>query len=1092
MLAPSQPDFAFVSTPPMPGQSALKPWEDPRRAVAFGWTAAGIGTSILIGWLGDVPLLRSWWPGQVYASPNTAVGLVLLGLALALKASSPVRNARTRFAGGLAVLVAWVGAVTVVEYASGWNPGFDQWLVRVASVPGSDFAPGRMSLPTACNFVFLGWAVALLQPGQRRRAIGWLVLPVVVLAVLTFIGALYDLPRLSALGPFKPIAFPTGVALLLLSAGVGVAGGVRFDRWLRRSGQPVGLVVALALLVVMSGGVVRHGVRLLRNSREVLHTYEVLDRVRATLGVMQEGETALRGYVLTGDRAFLESYEATPSRAKRLVAELRELTSDNPAQQRRLGILATSIEGKLSAMAEVLARHERGDPAGAGEMDAIRETLQQMRVEEEGLLRARSLRVEASTQGALIALFIGCVVALALLLGTFALLRREIQMRRRSEAALRQSQENLATTLNSIGDGVLATDREGRVTLLNPVAQLLTGWSEADARGQPVEEVFRIVHETTREPAPMPVREALATGMIQTLAGETVLISRRGFERAIDDSAAPIRDADGRVVGAALIFRDVTTARRAQAELEKFFSLSMDFLCISSSDGYFKRVSPGVTEMLGWSPEEFRARPFVELVHPDDRAATVAEVERQMSTGQRVLNFENRYRHKDGSWRLLSWRSVPDPRTGLMYATARDITESRRTEDRVRQLNDELRALFESLPGLYLVLTPSLQIVTASDAYLAATMTTRDAIVGQNLFEVFPDNPDDPAADGARNLRASLQRVLRNRVADSMPIQKYDIRRPDGSFEVRYWSPINSPLLNRNGSVIYLIHRVEDVTDFVLHRRDAPVEPAVLRTRMEQMEAEMYHAMQRVQEMNTQLGAANKELEAFSYSVSHDLRAPLRHIQGYVEMLTRELPGDQLSDKARRYLKTIGDSGREMGQLIDDLLSFSRMGRTEMAEAEVELNSLVNEVRRSVDVNDRAIEWQVSDLPRVRGDRAMLRQVFVNLLSHAVKYSRHRHPARIEVGTAGEDKDGRLVLFVRDNGAGFDMKYADKLFGVFQRLHRPDEFEGTGIGLASVRRIVARHGGLTWAEGRPNEGATFYLSLKPAGVSALARTGELS
>ena len=235
-----------------------------------------------------------------------------------------------------------------------------------------------------------------------------------------------------------------------------------------------------------------------------------------------------------------------------------------------------------------------------------------------------------------------------------------------------------------------------------------------------------------------------------------------------------------------------------------------------------------------------------------------------------------------------------------------------------------------------------------------------------------------------------------------------------------------------------------------------------------------------LQQRTAQLEAANGELEAFSYSVSHDLRAPLRHVQGYVEMLARDAR-DQLSDKSRRYLQTITDAAREMGELIDDLLAFSRMGRAEMQETAVDLAELVAEVRQGLQpaINGRDIRWKVAALPRVRCDAPMVRQVLLNLLDNAVKYTRPRPAAEIEIGCAGEE-EGRIVFYVRDNGAGFDMQYAGKLFGVFQRMHRADEFEGTGIGLASVRRIITRHGGRTWAEGRVNAGATFFFTLAPA------------
>jgi light-regulated signal transduction histidine kinase (bacteriophytochrome) len=222
-------------------------------------------------------------------------------------------------------------------------------------------------------------------------------------------------------------------------------------------------------------------------------------------------------------------------------------------------------------------------------------------------------------------------------------------------------------------------------------------------------------------------------------------------------------------------------------------------------------------------------------------------------------------------------------------------------------------------------------------------------------------------------------------------------------------------------------------------------------------------------------------LEAFSYTVSHDLRAPLRHVSGFAEAL-REHSEAKLDDQARRYLTKVQDAAGEMGKLIDHLLAFSRMGRSELRLELVDMTALLQRSRDDLqlEVQDRSIEWQIRDLPKVKADASLMRQVWTNLLSNAVKYTRPRDPARIEVGCE-DTPNGEYVFFVRDNGVGFDMKYADKLFGVFQRLHRARDFEGTGIGLAIVRRIVNRHGGHVWAEGKLDGGTTVHFALRKPG-----------
>lgn len=232
----------------------------------------------------------------------------------------------------------------------------------------------------------------------------------------------------------------------------------------------------------------------------------------------------------------------------------------------------------------------------------------------------------------------------------------------------------------------------------------------------------------------------------------------------------------------------------------------------------------------------------------------------------------------------------------------------------------------------------------------------------------------------------------------------------------------------------------------------------------------------KVTERTAELTAANQELEAFSYSVSHDLRAPLRHLDGFAELLRRNQK-ERLDEKGQRHLDVISQAARKMGILIDELLVFSRMGRQELMKNEAGTLSIVREVIAQLepDYAERKIEWNLSDLRPVEADPAMLKQVWINLISNAIKYTRPRAVARIEIGSS--DTETETIFHVRDNGVGFDMRFADKLFGVFQRLHGDNEFEGTGIGLANVRRIILRHGGRTWAEAVPGEGATFYFSL---------------
>jgi PAS domain S-box-containing protein len=349
----------------------------------------------------------------------------------------------------------------------------------------------------------------------------------------------------------------------------------------------------------------------------------------------------------------------------------------------------------------------------------------------------------------------------------------------------------------------------------------------------------------------------------------------------------------------------------------------------------------------------------------------------------------------------------------------------------------------------------------------------RYTLANQSLAEAFGTSVDYLIGKTDAELNLNVEEVEACRRSDlaviNNPQQKSvkEEKFTDAAGHERWYEMLKQPMLSTHGTVEMLLGVGVDITA----RKQAAQQIRQLNTELDQ----------RVKQRTAELERANGELESFSYSVSHDLRAPLRHIQGFAELLVKEA-GQQLSPKALHYLETITETSQRMANLIDDLLAFSRTGRVAMSETKVDLNSLVREIIINISAmgtNGRHIDWKISGLPDVRGDEAMLRQVFVNLLENAIKYTMPRNPAVIEVGCL-EEKDGEYTLLVRDNGVGFDMEHATKLFGVFQRLHSEKDFPGTGIGLANVRRIIDRHGGRVWAQAEPDKGAAFYLTLKSA------------
>ncbi|GEM_PF-1059116 len=621
--------------------------------------------------------------------------------------------------------------------------------------------------------------------------------------------------------------------------------------------------------------------------------------------------------------------------------------------------------------------------------------------------------------------------------------------------------------------------------------------------------------------------------------------------------------------------------RESEEKFRRFFELTADLVVIADIEGNFREVNSAWAKTLGYSKEELLGRPYLELVHPEDKERTEQVIAEKLKRGDTVLSFENRYLRKDGSSVWLDWTSQPQVAEGYTFAIARDITERRRADEVLRDSEAALRAILDATPF-------PIALVDARDDVIdywsrsALTLFGHTAPTAAEWYEIAYPDPEyrqavihrwKPLLDKARrsgqalntgeyriacrdgsericelyvtfladrlvvtfnditarkhaeeelrdseerlrflidqtptvnwtldaDLRFTLSRgaglqtlglgpdkVLGMYVGDflggSGPQAELGVamhRRALAGESFAYEQPIGDlvfdiilgPLRDADDALIGVIGVAYDATA----RKQADEARRAAERKVTKLNAELE---QRVLDRTAQLDAANKELEAFAYSVSHDLRAPLRHISGFSALLAERL-GDSLDERSRHYVDTISRSVRDMGVLIDDLLLFSRTGRAELRIASVDMDEVLREALEplKLETSEREIEWAIGPLPRVVGDQALLRQVWANLLGNAVKYTRGRAPAYIEVGArhaGGADKD---IFWVRDNGVGFDMQYAHKLFGVFQRLHDSSEFEGTGIGLANVQRIINRLGGRVWAEGEVDHGATFSFSL---------------
>ena len=479
-----------------------------------------------------------------------------------------------------------------------------------------------------------------------------------------------------------------------------------------------------------------------------------------------------------------------------------------------------------------------------------------------------------------------------------------------------------------------------------------------------------------------------------------------------------------------------------------------DAILTKDLEGRITYWSSGAERMYGYSASEMIGR-NVSALTPKGHENEIPEIMSRIALGERVDHYEARRRRKDGTVIKVSVSISPLRNEMGQVVGAATVARSYASEDaaraQVKQLEERFRLVVEGAPtGMVMVNRESIILLVNAQVEKLFGYS-RDKLLDQPIETLVPER----FRGKHRGYREGFFVEPRPRSL-GMGRDLYGLRQDGSEFPVEIGL---NPIETEDG--ILVMASIIDITE---------------RKRVEQELRELNETLeQRVSERTAQLESVVKELEAFSYSVSHDLRAPLRHLGGFLDLLSG-VAKDRLDAAGIRYLQVIHEAAVRMGTLIDSLLAFARIGRSEMQVTPVPVGSLVEEIIQEMgqDVKDRTMRWKVGDLPTLTADRQLLKLAFINLLDNAVKYTRTRPEAVIEV--EGHQGDGQVVLLVRDNGVGFDPAYTNKLFGIFQRLHSASEFEGTGIGLANVKRIINRHGGDVWAEGVLGRGSTFYMS----------------
>lgn len=1050
-----------------------------------GAIAAIVGILVLLGWVFDLQILKSIVPSLPSMKVSAAISLILGGSSLWLwhqdrrKDSSEVTRQgwRDRASSLLALMMSFISLLTLIHYSFKSNFWSSQTLVSqpVQAMELTFLAP--MAPNTALCFLLLGGAIALLH--QRKYGIAQgCAYSSFLIALLSMTGHVFGVKFFYHAASATGMAIHASAAILILSLGILFA--EPNQSWLgeitssNSGGIAARRLLPVALLVpFLSGGLFLSSYRantlsaetglLLRTNFNVLvmssiiwwnakylnrvdqQRQQIAEELRQTNEHL-ESEVAKRIYALSQSE---ERWKLAMTASNDVVWDLNLATNEvfrSESWYDLIGIEPREANNNNSDWVDRI-HPEDIDRVLATNAAYLSHKVPIYRVEYR--LRCHTGYHWVVSQGKAYWNEHGQALRL---IGSM----RDISEQKKIEENLRASYSLIHSVINGIPDPIFVKAESGRYVLVNQATAKQTGRSVEAFIGHCDDELFpaSIAQELQKND-----RQVMRQGKTITIEES---ISTDDSIQTFLASKSPWRDADDNIIGVIGFTKDISDRKQTEIALqhseERLRSLTQataQIVWTTTADGQMHEPQPSFAAYTGQSFEQYQGWGWAETLHPNDRDRTVQIWTRAVET-QTLYENEVRLLGANGEYRYFWVRGVPilteDGSIREWVGANLDITDRKYAELNLQQSEERLRTILENMPVMLDALDESGNVLVWNQECERITGYSAEEMINtSNALQLLYPDP------------AYLEPMMASWAATGNNYRnwEWDLVSKDGTTRTISWSNI-SDTFPIPGWAMWGIG--VDVTDRKRAERSLRELNATLEQRIEQRTAELM--------------AANKELEAFSYSVSHDLRAPLRGIDGFSKVLVQRY-GDQLDEKGKHYLDRIVAGVQRMGDLIDDLLMLSRVTRTEMQRSQVNLSTIATEIAEALQATQptRSVDWKIVPNITANGDAKLLKIALENLLTNAWKFTSTRtHPCIQFNSMLSENR--QMIYFVQDNGAGFDMAYEDKLFQAFQRLHSVSEFAGTGIGLATVQRIMHRHGGRIWAKGEVEQGATFYFALQ--------------